>query len=348
MIDINKYLIEASANIREAFKKLNEVPKSLTLFVVDQNGLMRGAVTDGDIRRGFLRGLELSDPVEKFMSPSFHFLDNKEVAPARIREIKEKGIKLLPVLDKEGKIRGIIDFKKVKTILPVDAVLMAGGLGERLRPLTDKTPKPLLKVGDKPIIEHNLDHLRQFGIKNIYLTLRYLGHMIESHCGDGSQKEITIRYVYENEPLGTIGSVNLINDFRHENILVMNADLFTNIDLEDFYQDFLDQQADMSIATVPYTVDVPYAVLNLEEERVQGFREKPTYTYHSNAGIYLIKRKLLKIIPAQKSYNATDFIQALIDSGKKVVRFPIIGYWIDIGKPEDFQKVQEIAKHIRS
>jgi NDP-sugar pyrophosphorylase family protein len=154
--------------------------------------------------------------------------------------------------------------------------------------------------------------------------------------------------VYENEPLGTIGSVSLINDFRHENILVMNADLFTNIDLEDFYQDFVDQQADMSIATVPYTVDVPYAVLNLNENNVKGFREKPTYTYHSNAGIYLIKRELLKTIPVQKSYNATDFIQALIDTGKKVVRFPIIGYWIDIGKPEDFQKVQEIAKHIRS
>ena len=128
----------------------------------------------------------------------------------------------------------------------------------------------------------------------------------------------------------------------------MNADLFTNIDLEDFYQDFMDQDADLSIATVPYTVDVPYAVLNLNENHVKGFREKPTYTNHSNAGIYLIKRELLKTIPVQKSYNATDFIQALIDSGKKVVRFPIIGYWIDIGKPEDFQKVQEIAKHIRS
>ena len=347
MVDLTKHIIEGNANIREAFKKLNEVPASLTLFVTNGNGQMLGTLTDGDIRRGFLKGLELTDAVEQFMSHPFHFLNDEEVGPQRIREIKKKGIRLLPVLDKEGKIQGVIDFSKVKTLLPLDAVLMAGGRGERLRPLTDETPKPLLKVGEKPILEHNIDHLRQFGIRDFYLTLRYKAEMIENYFGNGSQKDIHIQYVRENEPLGTIGSVSLICDLKHDHVLVMNADLFTNIDLEDFYQDFLDQEADLSIATVPYTVDVPYAVLNLNENHVKSFSEKPTYTYHSNAGIYLIRRELLKTIPVQKSYNATDFIQALIDSGKKVVRFPIIGYWIDIGKPEDFQKVQEIAKHIR-
>ena len=347
MVDINKHLVKASDNIREAFKKLNDVPLSLTLFVVNQDGVMQGTLTDGDIRRGFLKSLELSDRVERFMSNHFFFLNDEEMAPSRIREIKDRGVRLLPVLDKKGKIRGVIDFKKVKTLLPVDAILMAGGRGERLRPLTDKTPKPMLKVEGKPIIEHNIDHLQQYGIKSFFLTLRYLGQMIEAYLGDGSQWGINIRYIYENEPQGTIGSVSLIKGFRHDNVLVMNSDLFTNIDLEDFYQDFIDQEADMSVATVPYNVDVPYAVLNLQDNQIKGFREKPKYTYHSNAGIYLIRRELLKKIPVQKSFNATDFIQALIDSGRKVVRFPIIGYWIDIGKPEDFQKVQEIARHIR-
>lgn len=347
MVDLSKHTIKGNANIKEAFQKLNDVPTSLTLFVTDVKKKMLGTLTDGDIRRGFLRGLELTDTVEQFMSHPFHYLNDEEAVPERIREIKNKGIRLLPVLDKEGKIKGVIDFSKVRTLLPLDAVMMAGGRGERLRPLTDTTPKPMLKVGDKPILEHNIDHLRQFGIKDYHLTLRYKAEMIEAWFGNGSQKNIRIQYVHETEPLGTIGSVSMIRDFKHDHVLVMNADLFTNIELEDFYQDFVEQQADMSIATVPYTVDVPYAVLNLEEERVQGFREKPTYTYHSNAGIYLIRRELLKTIPVQKSYNATDFIQALIDSGKKVIRFPIIGYWIDIGKPEDFQKVQEIAKHIR-
>lgn len=270
-----------------------------------------------------------------------------ETNPDNIRQIKKKGIRLLPVLDKEGKIKRIIDFSQVKTVLPVDAVLMAGGRGERLRPLTDEVPKPLLKVGEKPIIEHNIDHLRYFGIKNFYLTIRYLADKIEKHCGNGNNKDISIQYLREKEPLGTIGAVSMIKKFAHDHVLIMNADLFTDIDLEDFYQDFLEKDADLSIATSPYNVDVPYAVLNLDQDVVKGFREKPSYTYHSNAGIYLIKRELLKTIPVNKSFNATDFIQALIDSGKKVIRYPIIGYWIDIGKPEDYQKVQEITKHIR-
>ncbi len=347
MTDFLKHLIYASATIKEAFLKLNDVPKTLTLFVLDDNGKMVGTLTDGDIRRGFLNGLELSDNVDKFMSQPFNYVNDVEVSPDGIRNIKNKGIRLLPVLDKEGKIKRIIDFSQVKTVLPVDAVLMAGGRGERLRPLTDDIPKPLLKVGDKPIVEHNIDHLRYFGIKNFYLTLRYLADKIEKHCGNGNNKDISIQYLYENEPLGTIGAVSMIKEFAHDHVLIMNADLFTNIDLEDFYQDFLDKDADMAIATSPYNVEVPYAVLNLDHDVVKGFREKPSYTYHSNAGIYLIKRKLLDTIPVNKSFNATDFIQALIDAGKKVIRYPIIGYWIDIGKPEDYQKVQEIAKHIR-
>lgn len=346
MIDLSKHLIKATANIKEAFKKLNDVPDSLTLFVIDGNFKMIGTLTDGDIRRGFLNGLELTDTVEKFMNYPFQFLNDIEMAPAHIRKIKEKGIKLLPVLDHKRKIIRVIDFKKVKTILPVDAVLMAGGRGERLRPLTDKVPKPLLKVGEKAIIEHNIDHLRRFGIRNFYLTLRYMAEMIEQHCGNGRDKDIDIQYIHENEPLGTFGSVSMISEFRHDLVLLMNADLFTNIDLEGFYQNFIEQKADMSIATVPYTVDVPYAVLNLNDEYVRGLKEKPTYVYHSNAGIYLFRRELIKTLPVQKYLNATDFLQILIDDNRKVIRYPIIGYWIDIGKPEDYQKVQEIVKHI--
>jgi NDP-sugar pyrophosphorylase family protein len=307
---------------------------------------MIGSLTDGDIRRGFLRGLGLSDSVDKFMSYPFHYLSDDGIDQRHIREIKQKGIRLLPLLNSEGKVKDVIDFGKMVTLLPLDAVLMAGGRGERLRPLTDTTPKPLLMVGKKPILEHNIDHLCQFGIRNYHITVRYKGDMIEDYFGSGENKGIQIQYIHEAEPLGTIGSVSLITEFRHDVVLVMNADLFTNIDLEDFYDDFRDQGADMSVASVPYNVDVPYAVLSLQDDRVQGLREKPTYTYHSNAGIYLIRRELLSAIPVQKSYNATDFIEALVASGKKVIRYPVIGYWIDIGKPEDYQKVQEIAKHI--
>jgi len=347
MVDLSKHLIRVTTNIKEAFKKLNDVPGSLTLFVIDEEEKLLGTLTDGDIRRGFLRGLELSDPVGRFMSYPFYYINDVETDPAQIKEIKKKGIKLLPVLDHTGKIVRVIDFSVVKTILPLDAVLMAGGRGERLRPLTDKIPKSLLKVGNKSIIDHNIDHLRQFGIRNFFITLNYLAEMIEQQCGNGNEKDINIQYIHETEPLGTFGSVKLIREFEHNILVVMNADLFTNVDLEDFYDSFIEHKADMSIATVPYIVDVPYGVLNLNDERVKSFREKPTYTYHSNAGIYMFKRELIKTLPGHKSFNATDFLQILIDNGKIVTRYPIIGYWIDIGKPEDYQKVQEIAKHIR-
>lgn len=347
MIDFTSHLIEESAKILVALQKLNENPTNLTLFVTDEMGRMVGTLTDGDIRRGFLKGLQLDETVDKFMASSFQFLNDKEVTPAQIKEIKNRGVKLIPVLGYDGCIQGIIDFNKVKTILPLDVVLMAGGRGERLRPLTDTVPKPLLPVGNKPIIEHNIDHLRQYGIRNFYIAIRYLGDMIKNYFGDGQKKEIAVQYVREEEPLGTFGALSLISHYQHRHVLVMNSDLFTDLDVENFYQDFVDQDADMAIASVPYVVDIPYAVLNLYNGQVQGFKEKPTYTYYANAGIYLIKKEFLKTIPSHTRYDATDFIQSMIDSGKKVIRYPLLGYWIDIGKPEDYQKVQEIVKHIR-
>lgn len=346
MFEITKHIILASAPVLEAMEKINKIPLTLTLFVLDERQCLIGTLTDGDIRRGFLKGNKLTDEVEKFMTRDFSSLNTDELLPSQIRQIKKRGVKLLPVLDGVGKINKVIDFGMVKTLLPVDAVLMAGGRGERLKPLTDTIPKPLLKVGEKPIIEHNIDRLIENGIQNYFITIRYLGEQIENYFGNGKSKNIHVEYVKEDSPLGTMGSVSLIKAFKHQHILIMNSDLFTNIDFEDFYQEFIDGDADMAVATVPYVVDVPYAILNTEENRIISFKEKPTYTYHSNAGIYLIKKELLNQIPLCLSYNATDLIQALIDAGKVVIRYPIVGYWIDIGRQEDYNKVIEIYKHL--
>ena len=348
MIDIEAHCINRKAPIMEALQKMNAIPENLTLFITGTDHSLVGTLTDGDIRRGFMNGNRLSDSVEKFMKGSFHFLSTRELKPEEISVIKQKGVKLLPVIDGKGKIIRVIDLKKTITILPVDAVIMAGGRGERLRPLTDTTPKPLLKLGSKPILEHNIDHLVKYGIEHFFITLNYLGEQIESYFGNGESKEIRIKYTREKQTLGTIGSVSLIKELRHSHVLIMNADVFTNIDLENFYRNFIDEEADMAIATIPYVVDVPYAVLNIENNRLSSFREKPSYTYSSNAGIYLIRRDLLELIPIEKQFNATDFIQALLSHGKKVIRFPIIGYWVDIGKPEDYQKAREMVTYLTS
>jgi dTDP-glucose pyrophosphorylase len=347
--DYTEHLIPDNRPVLEALNQINRLSGDLdmTLLVCDANGRMVGTLTDGDIRRGFISGLQLSDFVSSFMVKNFKFLKIGHIDVLYIRHLREKNIRMVPLLDDEGKIVQVYDFSRRRNVLPVDAVLMAGGRGERLRPLTDNTPKPMLLVGGKPIIEHNIDNLMINGVDSFFITVNYLADQIESYFDDGSEKGIHIQCIRETKPLGTIGSVSLINDFANDTVLIMNSDLFTNIDFEDFYLDFAESGADMSVASVPYNVSVPYAILNLNEKDVESFEEKPTYTFYANAGIYLIKRELLKSIPLNEHYNTTDFMQALLDVGKKVIKFPIIGYWIDIGKREDYAKACEFAKHLK-
>jgi NDP-sugar pyrophosphorylase family protein len=224
---------------------------------------------------------------------------------------------------------------------------MAGGRGQRLSPLTDSVPKPLLVVGDKPIIDHNISRLAQYGIDDYWISVKYLGEQIESYFGNGLARGININYVWEDQPLGTIGAVSQINNFQHDFILVSNSDLLTNLDYEHFFLDFIKRDADISIVTIPYQVNIPYAVLETNEGAVVDFKEKPTYTYYSNGGIYLIKKSALNLIPKNKNYNATDLIEVLIKNRQKVISYPLVGYWLDIGNPEDFEKAQRDVNNIK-
>ncbi|MFA4853069.1 MAG: sugar phosphate nucleotidyltransferase, partial [Bacteroidales bacterium] len=260
MKDFTKHLISDKLSALEALKQLNQLSDNLTLFVLDDTGKMVGTLTDGDIRRGFIKGNKLEDSVKSFMAKSFCFFTKDNINIQYIKEIRDAQIKLVPLIDDKGRIIRIFDFAKRKTILPVDAVLMAGGRGERLRPLTDNTPKPMLKIGNKPIIEHNIDNLKLHGIDNYFITVNYLAEQIIDYFGNGEKKEINLQCIKEKKPLGTIGSVSLIRDFHNDTILIMNSDLFTNINYEDFYLNFINENADMSVASIPYNVSVPYAI----------------------------------------------------------------------------------------
>jgi dTDP-glucose pyrophosphorylase len=344
---IEKYTINRHEKIIEAIKKINSVT-ILTLFVIDEEGKIVGTLTDGDVRRGFINGLTLEDETANFMLKSFKFLKTSENDTLRrIVEARKANVKLLPLIDDNNNICDIIDLTKQKTILPVDAVLMAGGRGERLRPLTDETPKPLLKLGDKAIIEYNIHALSKFGISNVFISVKYLADKIITYLGNGDKYGLHINYLKESQPLGTLGSVSLVGQFKSDTVLVMNSDLFTNLDLEEFYLHFLESGADMAVASFPYVVAVPYGVLNTEEDStVHSFSEKPTYTYHASAGMYLIKRSAIDLVPKDSFYNATDLMDLLISQNKKITYFPIVGYWIDIGKPDDYKKAQEYVKYL--
>jgi len=342
-------IILSGATVKEALEKLNNLPTrdSLTLFVVDNDKKLVGALTDGDIRRGLLQGRTIEDKVESIMNKKFKFLQRNNFAIDYIDELKSKEIDLIPFLNSEFVIEKIIDLTKVRSILPLDAVIMAGGEGLRLRPLTNNTPKPLLLVGDTPILERNIDRLVLYGVDNFHLSLNYLGEKIKGHFGDGKNKSVNISYTEEKEACGTIGAVSLIEEFLHDEVLIMNSDLLTNIDFEDFYKSFKRSGADMSVATIPYQISLPYGVIESEENRVISIKEKPTYTYYSNAGIYIVKKELLSVIPKHKTYNATDLLQHCLDTKHAVYNYPILGYWLDIGKHEDFIKAQEDIKHLK-
>lgn len=344
---IDKHILSQDESVRTALIKLDALGSDAILFVVDVQTKLIGALTDGDLRRGFIKGLGFADSILDFIQKNPAFLYEDEYSVDKLEVYGAKNFKIVPILNREGVVQEIFNFRTQSTIIPADAVLMAGGEGKRLRPLTEKTPKSLLKVGDKPIIEYNVDRLAQVGIKNIYLSINYLGEQLEAYFGDGSQKNISIDYIREGKPLGTIGSILLVEQFEHEDILVMNSDLLTNIDFADFYKTYKTANADMAVASTSYHVDIPYAVLETDEQqKVKSLKEKPRYTYYSNAGIYLIKRRLLDMIPQDSFFDITDLMDRMIAMDHKLITYPINGYWLDIGKHEDYKKAQEDIKHL--
>lgn len=347
MNNFKAHLIHLDSSIEQALLQLNVLGKDAILFAINENGALIGALTDGDIRRGLLKGFTIHEPLKLIIQSNPRFIRKGESELHKIIEYRENNFRIIPVIDKDDKVVNVINFRSMRSYLPIDAVIMAGGRGQRLSPLTDTTPKPLLLVGGKPIIDHNISRLSQYGIDDFWISVKYLGEQIESYFGNGADRNVSIKYVWEDQPLGTIGAVSKIKDFQHEYVLVSNSDLLTNLDYEDFFLDFIDKDADISIVTIPYQVNIPYAVLETVDGAVKDFKEKPTYTYYSNGGIYLIKKTALKIIPENINFNATDLIEQLIKNDKKVISYPLVGYWLDIGNPQDFEKAHKDIKNIK-
>jgi len=346
-MSVIKYIIKDTDTIREALVALDGNSHDWqTLFVVDESNRMVGTLTDGDIRRGLIHGSALEDSVRTVMHQDYKYIREGEYDAQKLKELRIHHILFVPVLDDDNHIMRVCNLIKYKNFLPVDAVLMAGGKGERLRPLTEKTPKPLLPVGGKAIIDHNIDRLISYGIKHINVTVNYLAEQLEEHFKNPFG-EIQIQTVREPKFLGTIGSIKFIKKFYNDTVLVMNSDLFTNINYEAFYLHFKEHDADMSVAAVPYSVSVPYGIFKLEGKRnIKEIVEKPTYDYYANAGIYLIKSSALNLIPEDTMYHSTHLMEKLIDMGKKVIRFPLNGTWIDIGNPQEYKRANELVEHI--
>lgn len=346
MNDISKHTISEKASLREALIMINNIPLTRTLFLLNDDLQVTGTLTDGDIRRGIINGLGLDASLLDFALKDFFYLKAGNFNLTDMETIRRRKLTLIPLVDADKRIVKLYNFNKIKSLLPIDAVIMAGGEGKRLLPLTEKIPKPLLKVGPKAIIEYNTDRLEYFGVRKINITVNYLAAQLVDFYTQ-KKNHIDYHFVHENEPLGTMGSLSLIEEFGNEHILVMNSDLLTNLDYEDFFKEFISAKADILVASVPYDVNLPYAIFSTSENQVNALKEKPSYTYYANAGIYLFKKEILQMIPNGKFYDATDLMNDAIGKGLKIVHYPIRTYWLDIGKHEDYEKAQRDIAHIK-
>ncbi len=347
MHSMEEFIINDATSIKEALVALNENAHDvLSLLIVNETRRMVGTLTDGDIRRGLIHGAQLTDSVSTIMHRDYKFMKVSEFDVAHLKSFRYRKILFIPILDEDGHIVDVVNLQKYKSHLPIDAVLMAGGKGERLRPLTEKTPKPLLPVGNKCIIDHNVDRLISYGVNHVNVTVNYLAEQLEEHFAtprDGVQ----VRTFREPKFLGTIGSIKFIDTFYNDTILVMNSDLFTNIDYEDFFLHFQMHDAEMSVAAVPYNISIELGILDLDGRNIKGLLEKPKYNYYANAGIYLIKKRALAEIPEDTFFHATHLVEKLIAQGKKVIRYPLNGTWIDIGTPQEYERAKDLVKHIK-
>ncbi len=342
------YIISADASIREALGRLNTLPGDvMTLVVTDGDGRAEGTLTDGDIRRGILGGASLDDKVGSVMFTRFAALragmDGRERVEV-MRAARQKNIKLLPETDDSGMLIGLHNLARTRSCLPLQALLMAGGKGVRLQPATLSLPKPLLPLAGRPIIGYNIEKLALNGIKDIYVSVNYMADKMEAHFAR-PRYGVTARCIAEPMAMGTIGAASLIPLPEDGATLVMNSDLITTIDLEEFYLRHCAEEADITIAVTPYSVAVPYAIVTTEGEQVKALEEKPSYSYLANAGIYIFSNRVLRKLPRDTRTDAPELIEATIAAGGKVSYYIIKGVWIDVGSPADFRHAEELLAH---
>lgn len=309
-------------------------------LVVDEAEHLVGIAVDGDIRRAVLKGISLETPVEKIMNAKPVTAPPGQTRETYLDLMLATNIQQVPLVKPSGQVVGLELLKDLRSelVTGIKAVIMAGGLGSRLRPLTDSHPKPLLPVGNRPIMEHVLERLHGSGIREVVVSTHYKSEMIEEHFGDGSSCGLTIKYVKEENRFGTIGALRLMREQLKETFLVMNGDVLTTLDFSAIQQFHRNQDADMTVAVKKHSLYVPYGVVQVQNETVLGLEEKPTLSVFINAGIYLINPDMIDFIPEGQAFDATDLIGKLIKEGRHVAAFPVIEYWMDIGHPTDYEQ----------
>jgi len=334
-----KILLKPTSTIKEALNIIDRGAMQIAL-VIDEDEKLLGTLTDGDIRRGLLNNLSLDDSIETiiFKTPT---VCTTEDTKEKILEIAlAKKLHQIPIVDKNGKLVGI---KEIDELLKPAyksnrVVLMVGGLGTRLRPLTDKTPKPMLKVGNKPILETIILNFKKYGFVNIVLCVSYKSEIIEEYFKDGSEFGVNIEYVHENKRMGTAGALSLVKERLDEPFFVMNGDLLTSINFENMMEYHILNNSIATMGVREYDFQIPYGVVKTEGVNIVSIEEKPVHQFFVSGGVYVLSPKVLKYIPEDEYYDMPTLFEKVIEKREKSISFPIHEYWLDIGRIEEFEK----------
>lgn len=345
--DVERVFCRSGMTLRQTMEVIDRGSAGIALLV-DQDGRLLATVSDGDVRRAILAGHGLESPVERLPTlPAFDGaapLTAPQGTPVAdlLRLMSERGVRQVPLLDNGGRV---VDLALLWALhddaeLPIEAVVMAGGFGTRLRPFTETVPKPMLPVGGQPLMELTINHLRQAGIRKVNVTTHYLANVITDHFGDGADFGVRLNYVQEDTPLGTAGALSLLEG-GDDPLLIINGDIVTDLDYRAMLDFHRQHGAMLTVAIFPYEFQIPYGVIDHQGADITGIREKPSLRHFVNAGIYLVEPQVRTHIPTNTAFSMTDLIALLLERGDRVVGFPIHEYWVDIGQHTDYQRVQQ-------
>ena len=340
MIPLTDVLVRRDATVREALEALTKSGKQIVL-VVSGDGQLVGVATDGDLRKGLLRGATLESPISAAMNPSPIVAAPGMPRREALALLQARSLRHLPVVDERGRVVDLLRLEELleTSPLPACAVIMAGGEGRRLRPLTDETPKPLLRVGGTPLLELLIERLRQSGLEDVLIAVHHKSEVVRQHVGDGSRLGVRIAYVEEPAPLGTMGALTLVRERLAGPFLVVNGDILTRCDFRAMWEFHRAQPgAAMTVGASLHQVEIPYGELTLAGARVTGIEEKPRREIPVNAGIYVMEPSALDVIPRGQYADATDVVQLLLRAGRTVAAYLIREYWLDVGRHPDLEK----------
>jgi dTDP-glucose pyrophosphorylase len=335
-------ILNGDQTIRQAMETIDQSSLQIAL-VVDGNDHLLGTVTDGDIRRGLLRGLQLESPVDQVMNTSPKVARQGMSRAEFIELLRRHNLHHLPLVDDTGRLVGLESDVELYEGAEKDnwVVLMAGGLGQRLRPLTDDMPKPLLPVGDRPLLEIIINRFTAQGFRKFFISVNYRADLVEAHFGDGSKFGAEIRYLREDQPLGTGGAVGLLPERPTLPFVVMNGDLLTTINFESLVDFHQEHRADLTLCVRRYSHQIPYGVAEIRGGEVMSIVEKPNHECFISGGIYVLSPSVFDRLTPQRRIDMPELMRELIAEKQRVTAFPVTEYWIDIGRIEDLERARQ-------